>query len=104
MAKGSFSAFILCKSLPLDEVVEMTITLDRQSGFSQAVPLELWNWEDETWEAWRMQTFDTQDIEDPMRFIGEHGAIEMRVAYPEDGPAERVLVERIRIHQRGFYR
>ena len=102
--EGVIFRFYPLQELALDEVVEMTITLDRQSGFSQAVPLELWNWEDEAWESWRMQTFDTQDIEDPMRFIGEHGAIEMRVAYPEDGPAERVLVERIRIHQRGFYR
>lgn len=93
----------------LSEVDELTIIVERsRSSFSNNM-VELWNWEDETWELITLEAEQTLTLRDPRsstepsfhRFLGPLNAVQMRIARESAGGS--VAVTRLGVEQRGRF-
>lgn len=71
--------FIPLAGAVLDDVQQMTITIDRDSSRGRDVVVSLWNWQDEEWEAFTDLRPETYVVDNPARFIGPGNMVDMNL-------------------------
>lgn len=85
----------------LTTITEMEIQLKRSSSFGRNVPLELWNWSTQQWEAYETPTFEVYKIEDPAPYLGPGNAVEVRFLF--DRGTNTARLRDIQVTQRGSF-
>ena len=87
-------------SAVLDTVDRLTLRLDRTSIGGQPIPIELFNWETDTWEGVEVTQGDTR-FNRPARFLGPQNAVKVRLTSELVGGFFRI--EQLLIEQRGTF-
>jgi hypothetical protein len=87
----------------LAQVNELTLITQGVRSAQLDEPLELWNWQQERWEAVRMLESGTNRyvIRNPARFIGPQNAVQIRSI--REGRSSTVFIERLAVEQRGQF-
>ena len=87
-------------SAVLREVDRLTLRLDRTSIGGQPIPIELYNWETDSWEGVEVMQGDTP-FRQPARFLGPQNAVMVRITSALVGGFFRI--EQLLIEQRGTF-
>lgn len=87
-------------SAVLRQVDTLTLRLERTSIGSQSIPVELFNWETDDWEAVDAAQGDTV-FEEPARFLGPQNAVRVRLTSEAVGGFLRV--EQLLVEQTGSF-
>lgn len=93
----------------LSEVDELTLIIERARSVYSDNAVELWNWQDETWELVNLGTEMRQTMRDSARssepsfrrFLGPLNAVQMRIARDTSGAS--VSITQLGIEQRGRF-
>jgi len=85
----------------LREVSELTLTVDRGSGSSRTVPIQIWNWEESAWEEVTIQGGNVFSIRDPEAYLGPENAVQIQLVADSIGTYARI--QDLSVEQRGRF-
>lgn len=85
----------------LRQVRELLIKLDRSATVSRTLPLQIWNWDTDTWEDIQVNSGNLYTIRDPVRYLGPQNAVQLRVIADAIGGYPRL--QDLTVEQRGRF-
>jgi hypothetical protein len=85
----------------LNEVSELTLTVDRDSNTSRTMPLQLWNWDTQAWVEISINGGNVHSIRDPQAYLGPQNAVQVRIIADEIGSYTRI--SDLSVEQRGQF-
>jgi hypothetical protein len=85
----------------LRRVDELSVFVDRSLSTNRSLPFQLWNWETQSWEDWRIQTGNQLTISNPQPFLGPHNAVQIRLTADSMGGYPRI--DDLTIEQAGIF-
>ena len=85
----------------LNEVSELSLTVDRASTTSRTLPLQLWNWDNQAWDEIDINGGNIHSIRNPQAYLGPQNAVQVRIIADEIGNYTRI--SDLSIEQRGQF-
>jgi hypothetical protein len=85
----------------LEEVSELTLTVDRGSGSTRSIPLQLWNWEANDWEEVSIQGGNIYSIRNPEAYLGPENSVQVQLVADTIGTYTRI--QDLSVEQRGHF-
>lgn len=85
----------------LTQVRELLISLDRGVSITRTLPLQIWNWERDTWEDIEVSSGNLYAIRNPARYLGPQNAVQLRVIGDNVGTYSRI--QDLSVEQRGQF-
>ncbi len=85
----------------LDTVNALTILVDRNTGFTQSLHIDIWDWSASAWEELRFEGGRPRILENPSRYLGPNNIVDMRLSFDEGLGSARV--RNLRITQAGTF-
>ena len=85
----------------LREVNDLTLIIDRGSNGTRTFPIQLWNWENQEWDALSVTDGSEYSIHNPAEYLGPQNAVEVQLIADEIGNYARI--QDLSIEQRGRF-